>query len=59
MELSNKTARQIWEDVKTNPNRAKFGFGRKAALINIDPQNAYTRVDEFKTAYSICKSLEH
>jgi len=51
MESSNKTARQIWQDVKANPNRAKFGFGRKAALINIDPQNAYTRVDEFKTAY--------
>lgn len=51
MELSDKTARQIWQDVKANPNRAKFGFGKKAALINIDPQNAYTRVDEFKTAY--------
>jgi maleamate amidohydrolase len=51
MELSDKTARQIWHDVKANPNRAKFGFGKKAALINIDPQNAYTRVDEFKTAY--------
>jgi nicotinamidase-related amidase len=51
MELSNKTARQIWQDVKANPNRAKFGFGKKAALINIDPQKAYTKVDEFKTAY--------
>ena len=51
MELSNKTAREIWADVKANPNRAKFGFGHKAALINIDPQKAYTKVDEFKTAY--------
>ncbi len=51
MELSDKTARQIWQDVKANPNRAKFGFGSKAALINIDPQKAYTKVDEFKTAY--------
>ncbi|MFM7460139.1 MAG: isochorismatase family protein [Burkholderiales bacterium] len=51
MELSDKTARQIWADVKANPNRAKFGFGKKAALINIDPQKAYTKVDEFKTAY--------
>jgi maleamate amidohydrolase len=51
MELSNKTAREIWQDVKANPNRAKFGFGRKAALVNIDPQKAYTKVDEFKTAY--------
>jgi maleamate amidohydrolase len=51
MELSNKTAREIWADIKANPNRAKFGFGNKAALINIDPQNAYTNVAEFKTAY--------
>ncbi len=51
MELSNKTAREIWADIKTNPNRAKLGFGNKAALINIDPQKAYTKVDEFKTAY--------
>jgi maleamate amidohydrolase len=51
MEHSNKTAREIWADVKANPSRAKFGFGSKAALINIDPQNAYTNVAEFKTAY--------
>ncbi|MCE2723435.1 MAG: isochorismatase family protein [Burkholderiales bacterium] len=51
MELSKKTAREIWHDIKANPNRAKFGFGKKAALINIDPQKAYTKVDEFKTAY--------
>lgn len=51
MEQSNKTAREIWADVKANPNRAKFGFGSKAALINIDFQNAYTNVNEFKTAY--------
>ena len=52
MELSDKTARQIWQDIKANPIRAKFGFGKKAALINIDPQKAYTKVDEFKTAYA-------
>ena len=51
MELSDKTARQIWQDVKANPNRARFGYGRKAVLVNIDLQCAYTRVDEFKTAY--------
>jgi maleamate amidohydrolase len=51
MELSDKTARQIWKGVKTNPNRARFGYGRKAALVNIDLQKAYTKVDEFKTAY--------
>lgn len=51
MELSNKTARQIWEDVKAKPSRARFGYGKKAVLVNIDLQCAYTRVDEFKTAY--------
>lgn len=51
MELSNKTAREIYLEVKANPTRAKFGFGKKAAIVNIDLQNAYTRTDEFKTAY--------
>ena len=51
MELSDKTARQIWQEVKANPNRARFGYGRKAVLVNIDFQKAYTKVDEFKTAY--------
>lgn len=51
MELSNKTAREIYEQVKQIPARAKFGFGKKAAIVNIDLQNAYTAVNEFKTAY--------
>lgn len=51
MELSDLTPRQYFEQVKANPARARFGFGRKAAIINIDLQCAYTRVDEFKTAY--------
>ena len=51
MELSNKTAREIYQETKSNPTRAKFGFGAKAAVVNIDLQKAYTKVDEFKTAY--------
>ena len=51
METSDKTARQIYEDVKANPNRARFGFGGKPALVNVDPQKAYTAVGKFKTAY--------
>lgn len=51
MEMSNKTARELWLEVKANPNRARFGFGRRAALVNIDLQKAYTKIDEFKTAY--------
>ena len=46
-----KTARQIFDEVMANPARTKFGFGSKLAIVNIDFQNAYTRIDEFKTAY--------
>lgn len=48
---SGKTAREIFEDVMANPARAKFGFGEKLAIVNVDLQCAYTRIDEFKTAY--------
>lgn len=51
MEQSHKTAREIWLEVKANPHRARFGYGRKAALVNIDLQRAYTEVGTFKTAY--------
>lgn len=46
-----RTAKQIFDEVMANPARNKFGFGKKAAVVNIDVQNAYTRLDEFKTAY--------
>lgn len=46
-----KTARQIFEEVIANPARSKFGFGEKLAIVNIDFQNAYTRIDRYKTAY--------
>lgn len=51
MELSNKTARELYEEVRANPTRKRFGFGKKAILVNIDVQKAYTRTDLFKTAY--------
>ena len=47
-----KTARELYEAVKANPARARFGFGKKLAVVNIDFQQAYTRPDLFpKTAY--------
>jgi len=46
-----RTARQIFEEVMANPARKKFGFGRKLALVNVDFQQAYTRIDKFATAY--------
>ena len=60
MELSDLTPRQYYEQVKTNPARARFGFGRKAAIINVALQCAYTRIDDFKTAYETDpKQLEY
>ena len=51
METSDKTAREIYQEIKANPARKRFGFGSKAVLVNVDPQKAYTRTDLFKTAY--------
>ena len=51
METSDKTAREIYLALKNTPSRARFGFGEKAILVNVDPQKAYTRTDLFKTAY--------
>ena len=51
MQKTNKTAKDIYFEIKANPTRKRFGFGRKAALVNIDLQKSYTRTDLFKTAY--------
>jgi maleamate amidohydrolase len=51
MESSDLTPRQYWAQVRASPGRAKFGFGSRAALINIDLQRAYTEVGTFRTAY--------
>lgn len=52
MTVSGKTAREIFEEVRANPTRARFGFGDKLAIVNVDPQKSYTRPDLYpKTAY--------
>lgn len=51
MVLSNKTAREIFEEIRANPARARFGFGERMAIVNVDPQKSYTRPDLFNTAY--------
>ena len=52
MTREDKTARELYEAVKANPARARFGFGEKLAIVNIDFQQAYTRPDLFpKSAY--------
>ena len=60
MQQSNLTARQLYAEIKANPTRKRFGFGRKPALINIDLQKAYTCVGEFATAYETDpKQIDH
>lgn len=60
MEQSSLTARQYWEQVKANPSRARFGFGQRPALVNIDVQRAYTDIEHFKTAYQTDpRQIEH
>ena len=51
MHLSDKSARTLYEELKARPIRARFGFGQKVALVNVDPQKAYTLPNEFPTAY--------
>jgi maleamate amidohydrolase len=46
----NKTARELWAALKAAPPR-RFGFGKRAALVNIDLQCAYTRPDLYPRAY--------
>ena len=60
METTNKTAKEIYFDVKNNPARKRFGFGEKAILVNVDPQKAYTEIDTYKTAYQTDpRQMEH
>lgn len=52
MVTSDATAREIFYEIKANQQRARFGFGEKIAIVNVDIQQAYTRPDLFpKTAY--------
>ena len=52
MQLSGKTARQMYEDLKSAPPRRKFGFGRKSIIVNVDVQSAFTLEEEYDSAYS-------
>lgn len=61
MTRSDKTARELFEEVRANPARARFGFGEKLAIVNVDPQQAYTRPDLFpRTGYiTDPRQIEH
>lgn len=51
IETSNLTTREYWKQVMARPNRAKFRFGRRPALVNIDVQHAYADLGAFQTTY--------
>ena len=51
MDRSDKTARMLYTELKSAPTRRRFGFGERAALVNIDLQCAYTQLGRFATAY--------
>ena len=60
MVLSEKTAREIFEEIRANPARKRFGFGERLAIVNVDPQKSYTRPDLYKTAYvTDPRQMEH
>lgn len=60
MVRSVKTAREIFDEIRNNPARARFGFGERMAIVNVDPQKSYTRPDLFKTAYvTDPRQMEH
>ena len=46
-----QTARQLFAALKAAPPRRRFGFGRRAALVNVDVQCAYTQPEAYPTAY--------
>jgi maleamate amidohydrolase len=55
-----RTARQIFEELMAGPARKPFGFGERLAIVNVDFQNAYTRIEEFATAYETDpRQIEH
>jgi maleamate amidohydrolase len=59
MEISGKTARELFHALHASQG-PRFGFGAKAAIVNVDLQNAYTRPEEFITAYETDpRQLEH
>ncbi|HVY14005.1 MAG TPA: isochorismatase family protein [Rhodopila sp.] len=51
MELSDKSARVLYQELKASPGRRRFGFGSRPALVNVDLQKAYTLPGEYVTAY--------
>lgn len=51
MQLSNKTAREMFEDLRATTADRRYGFGKRPMLVNVDVQCAYTSVGTYVTAY--------
>jgi len=51
MEQATMSVRSYYEQLKANPGRKKFGFGKRPAIVNVDLQRAYTAVGEYPSAY--------
>jgi maleamate amidohydrolase len=58
MTSDHRTAREIYQAIKATPARARFGYGKKLALVNIDFQQAYTRPDLFPTTAYVTDPLQ-
>ena len=55
-----RTAKEIFDEVMADTGRPRFGFGNRLAIINIDFQNCFTRIDDYKTAFeSDPAQIEH
>ncbi|MHA6729700.1 isochorismatase family protein [Devosia sp. A369] len=51
METSDKTARQLYMELRSDPSRLRYTFGKRPMLVNVDLQCAYTQVGMSPTAY--------
>lgn len=51
MEHSSKTARELYEELRADPDRLRYSFGTRPMLVNVDLQCAYTQVGTSPTAY--------
>lgn len=46
-----RNLKNIFNEIMANPPRVKFGYCKKLAIIDVDPQIAYTQVSRFKPIY--------
>lgn len=47
MITSDASARQMYEAIRAKPPKPRYGVGKRVALVNVDPQRAYTDLAAF------------